>query len=352
MHELLLPDIPGTPFRALDHTAHAGLWEGGLHEVRWGYPKGWLRSQVRRALLRRRWFDIVVHAEGLALAAVIRDEGTTGAARAVVWDTTSGEVLARIEGTGRPLGELNVGPFAAEGTNAALETAAVDLRLTRGVGRSAWTLVGRGDGLVIDATLDTHDAPAPVTAIGEPRKRRPGLTSRWNLLAARGTLEIAGQARPIEGLGTLAYANTFAVPGTRWLALTATGRLPDGRRIGLSLSDGSRHGEVHEHVLWLDDAPAGERPDPKGATLTLLPRARLLVGGVVARDTWRVRSPHGDLELKFRPRGSDVELVRRPIGSMHVERVMGTLSGRIPLPDGTQAIVDGLPAFAEDHRAG
>lgn len=338
-----LPPIPGTPFRALDYTAHTGLWEGGLQEVRWGYPKGWLRSQVRRALLRRRSFQVFVSTPELALVVTLRDEGTSGAAHVVAWHAGTGAVLGVAHAVGRPLSDLAVGPFAGQGTDAWLRCAGGELLISRPEGRSAWVVVARFEGLVVDLSVDTEGAPPPVTAIGEPKQRRPGLATRWNLLAARGTADIAGKSYAIDGLGSLAYTNVFRASGERWFEITGLGRLADGRRIGIGLTDGGRLGDVQEHVLFIDEE--GSSPG-----LHLLPRARIVVGGKVARDTWRIRSPHGDCELKLRPLGADVEQVVRPLGGVRLERVVGTLSGRVPLPDGGQAIVDGVPALAEDHR--
>ncbi|MCB9679653.1 MAG: DUF2804 family protein [Alphaproteobacteria bacterium] len=334
-----LPPVPGTPFRALDFTAWQGAWEGGLHEVRWGYEKGWLRSQVRRALVRRRWFQVAMFTDEIAVAAWIRDEGTTGAARAFVTDLKTGEVLAHRDGRGRPLGDLAVGPFAAWGTDAFLRNGACDIGLKRPEGADAWSLAARFDGLALRAELSQRGAPPAATIIGEHRSRRPGLTTKWNLLPSTGEVTAGGRTFDLTGaVGAIAYTNGFFPPGARWLEVTGLGTLPDGRRVGLAMSDGARHGAVQEHVLWIDDGVYES------------PRARILVGGRVARDTWRLRSAHGDLELKFRPIASDVETATRLRGSSRTARVIGRFFGRVPLPDGGQLVLDGLPGIAEDHR--
>ncbi|MEZ4321022.1 MAG: DUF2804 family protein [Myxococcota bacterium] len=334
-----LPPVPGTAFRALDYTANTGAWEGGLHEVRWGYEKGWLRSQVRRAILRRRWFEVTVVAGGLVIVAWIRDEGTTGAARVFVTELQTGTVLAHREGRGRPLSNLSVGPFACDGTDAWLRTADAELVLTRPPGGEGWTLEARFDGLQVQATLGDPASPPPVTVIGEHAPRRPGLTSHWNLLRTHGTATVAGRTFDLsDGHASIAYTNGFFPPNARWLEVTGLGTLPDGRQVGFAISDGNRHGDTHEHVLWIDGA------------VYEAPRVRLLIGGKVSRDTWRLRSREGDLELKLKPRASDVDTETRLYGSARTERVVGTFSGRIPLPEGGQAIIDGLPGVAADHR--
>jgi hypothetical protein len=338
-----LPPVPGTPFRALDFTAHQGTWEGGLHEVRWGYEKGWLRSQVRRALIRRRWFQVTLATPSHQVVLWIRDEGTTGTARVFVTDThkKTGGVIGHRTAKGVPLQTLSVGPYACDGTDAWLRTDHANVSLTR-PSPGGWSLEARWPELELNAVLSDAGAPPASTVIGEHDRRRPGLTSKWVNLAVMGRLQIGDVSLDLsEATGAITYTNGFFPAGARWLELTGFGTVTDGdrtHRIGVAFSDGNRHGDVHEHVLWVDDE------------VYAAPRVRLLIGGNVSRDAWRVRSAHGDLELKFHPRGGDVDTAKRLYGSSRTERVSGVLTGRIPLPDGTELKVTDLPAIAEDHR--
>ncbi len=342
-----LPPVPGTPFRALDFTANQGTWEGGLHEVRWGYEKGWLRSQVRRALIRRRWFQVAIATPTHHVVLWIRDEGTTGTARVFVTDThkKKGGVIGHRSARGVPLQTLSVGPFACDGTDAWLRTDDATVSLTR-PSPGGWSLEAAWPGLELQAVLADNDANAPSppasTVIGEHETRRPGLTTKWVNLQTMGRLRIGELDLDLsEAIGAISYTNGFFPAGARWLEITGFGTATDGdrtHRIGFGFTDGNRHGDVHEHVLWVDDQ------------VYSAPRVRLLVGGKVSRDAWRVRSQHGDLELKFHPRGGDVDTAKRLYGSSRTERVSGVITGRIPLPDGTELKVTELAGVAEDHR--
>lgn len=331
--------IPGTPYRALDYTAAVGTYQGALHEVRWGYEKGWLRSQVRRALLRRRWFQVTITTPTHVFCGWIRDEGTTGEARLFVTDLQRGEVLAARAATGRPLGNLAVGPFSGEGSDAWLRVDEGSFTLQRAAGQSAWTLAVDWDGVKLGATIDTTSAPDAATLIGSHADRRPSLTTRWNLLPVQGELHIGVMPIPLEGaLATIDYTNGFLKPGAGWLQATGCGEV-DGKRIGFAVSDGQRHGDLEECVVWL-----GER-------VVHVDRVRILIGGDVARDTWRLRSAQGDFELKFRPATTDLDPVRRIVKPGLIQRVAGVFMGRIPTPTG-EVTVRSLPGICEQHRAG
>lgn len=330
--------VPATPYHALDYTAAVGAYQGALHEVRWGYEKGWLRSQVRRALLRRRWFQITITTEQHVFCGWIRDEGTTGEARLFVSDVANSQVLAARAATGRPLGNLAVGPHSGEGTDAWLRIDDGSFTLTRAAGESAWQLAIDWDGIQLSARIDTTGAPDATTLIGSHADRRPSLTSRWNLLPVQGSLNIGVMEVPLEGaLASIDYTNGFLEPGASWLQATGCGVLPDGKRIGFAISDGNRHGDLEEHVVWF-----GERVVP-------VSRVRILIGGDVARDTWRLRSADGDFELKFRPRTTDFDPVRRVVKGGVIQRVAGVFMGRIPTPAG-EVTVRSLPGICEQHR--
>ena len=330
--------IPPSPFRALDYTAVTGTYAGALDEVRWGYEKGWLRSQVRRALLRRRWFQFTITTAKHVFCGWIRDEGTTGEARLFVSDIAKGEVLAARSATGRPLGNLSVGPFSAGGSDAWLRIDNGRFEIERAAGDSAWTVEVDWDGVSLTAQIETAGAPDAATVIGSHADRRPSLTTRWNLLPVTGTLRIGVMEVPLDGaLATVDYTNGFLKPGATWLQATGCGTLDDGTRIGFAISDGARHGDLEEAVIWVDDQ------------VVQTERVRILVGGDVSRDTWRLRSAQGQFELKFRPNTSDRDPVRRLIGAGSIQRVGGVFMGRIPTPKG-EITVRALPGLCELHR--
>ena len=70
-----------------------------------------------------------------------------------------------------------------------------------------------------------------------------------------------------------------------------------------------------------------------------------------ASAPWRVVSLDGAVELTFSPAASHREGRDLLLASLQVTQLAGTLSGRIPGPDGAPLTLDGLPALAEDLTA-
>ncbi len=329
-----LPPIPEAAFRRDDFSARQGAYAGCLHEVRWGYPKGWLRSQARRALIRRRWFQVLAFTEDLALVFWIRDEGMDGGAAVWVVDRHSGRTLARATANGRPLASMAVGPFSGWRTDAWIRAGRDRLALRRADGASHYTLEGRLEGVALAVTLDVAGA-APITVIGEHAPRRPGLTTKWNLAPVRGHVTVGGQEHALDGgLGALTYTNGFFPSGVRWVELTALGRLPDGSALGLGLASGNRHGAVQEHVLWRDGAVVG------GGPALVLPGDG---GG------WRIVSADRTVDLTFDPLATDHEPVTRTYGATEANRMLGVLRGEIHPPGAPKIRLNLLPALVEAH---
>ena len=57
-----LPPAPDKAYDPDSYRSRVGAYAGQIHEVRWGYYKGWPHGQVRRAIVRKRWFQVVLHA--------------------------------------------------------------------------------------------------------------------------------------------------------------------------------------------------------------------------------------------------------------------------------------------------
>ena len=337
--------LPEAPSRAFDdrYLARTGRYAGKLDEVRWGYYRGWLHGQVRRAFVRKRWFQVVIRARDTALLVRIQDDGTIGFGRCVLLDLKSGGLRCERVGSGAPLRTLVAGFMAGDGTDAFLRAGGADLSLTRSVGASAWRLRCDWDGLTLDVTLDSRPAPVSLLTIGShaaPYGHRPGLTQRAALLGVSGSGSLDGEPLDLaDATAEVTYANAFLPPKTEaWLA-SAAGALPDGRRIAFALSDGDLHGTCPEAALLLDDGAFA------------LPAARVDRSG---EGAWRWADDSGALDLRFTPRADHRAVIPKGLGrSAQSQRwIFGEFAGCLPMPDGRAAQVAGLPGLCEAHRWG
>lgn len=326
-----LPPAPAAAYDAATYRAHVGAYAGQIHEVRWGYYKGFVHGQVRRAIVRKRWFSVVVHTSHVTFVVRIQDNGTSGEGRLFVFDRETGHVIAKAR-DGAPLRTLVVGPDAGEGTSAFVRSGDADIALTRPKGSNAWTLaVGWQDVrayLRLDATL----APIPSVVIGEacpPLAHRPALVQRATGLRVSGSLVVGGRSLPLaNAIGEVSYYNAFLPTKARGRVLSAQGE-HDGRPIALACTDGDLLGASQETTLFVDGRPYGIGP------LTLDGRFGVRGEGIA---------------LSFSPRATASADTRRMQGLVHHESewIAGDLDGTLTMPSGDRVSVS-LRALAEDH---
>ncbi len=330
--------LPPAPDKAYDpdtYLGRVGAYAGQIHEVRWGYYKGWPHGQVRRAIVRKRWFQVVLHAgapsrETLVLR--IQDNDTLGTGRALLLNRATGAVLA-LDQQAAPLRKLVVGPDAGEGTKAFLRDGGAEMSLTREKGASAWTLALRWDSLTADLTLESAGAPTPSIVIGAaraPLAHRPALTQRAPLLKVTGSATVDGRALPLGGtLAEVTYYNAFLPKLTRGRVLSAQGVVA-GKPAALACTRGDLHGEQQEATLFVDGKPHA------------LGRLQLLDDGRVLGD---------GLALAFTTRAFHSADERRMGGRIHHQSTWaaGQLEGEVTLPSGERTALS-WPALLEDHR--
>lgn len=330
----MLAPLAPAPEKAYDPTtfaARVGAYAGWLHEVRWGYYKGWSHGQVRRALVRKRWFEVALHVGHRTLVVRLQDNGMSGVGRAMIFDRTSG--TARVfERPGAPLRTLVVGPCAGEGAHAFLRAEDGRIELTRPVGASAWHLDVQGPGITLDLGLDSRAAPRPSLVVGRalaPFEHRPGLTQRAPLLAVTGTATVGVERLDLhDAVAEVSYTNVFLPPFVRSRVLTAHGSL-EGRPAALAITGGELLGSHGEATLFFDGAPYGGEP-------------------LALDDTFAVRGPQ--TELRFVAAASHRASESRMGGTVTHDSVWtaGELQGSVALPGGRTAPLR-WPALAESH---
>ena len=327
-----LPPAPDKAYDPDSYRSRVGAYAGQIHEVRWGYYKGWPHGQVRRAIVRKRWFQVVLHAGAETLLVRIQDNGTLGTGRALLLNRETGAVLA-LSQQAAPLRKLVVGPDAGEGTKAFLRAGEADVHLTREKGASAWTLGLRWGDFQGELTLDSAGAPTPSIVIGAarpPLAHRPALTQRAPFLKVAGSVSIAGRALPLrDTFAEVTYYNAFLPKLTRGRVLSAQG-LVGGRPAALACTRGELHGEQQEATHFVDGQPHGL------GSLQLLDDGRVLGDG---------------LALSFTARAVHSADERRMGGRIHHQSTWtaGQLEGALTLPSGERADIR-WPALLEDHR--
>lgn len=334
-----LPPRPDAAYDPVTYRTRAGRFAGALDEVRWGYYRGWLHGQVRRALVRKRWFDVLVHTDTHVLHLRLHDDGTTGHGRVALLDRRTGDRLAWARAEGAPLRTLVVGFMAGAGTDAFLRAPGLDVRLVRPSHGSAWRLVIRGETVRADLVIDTQAAPTPTLTIGEaapPYAHRPGLTQHHPALRVTGTLSAGGRPIPLHGATAhLSYTNVFLPPFVAARRVVADG-FAHGTPVSLALTDGELHGETQETTLWWAGVPHELPPTH------LLPDAR----------GWRLLSPCGAVDLRLTITARVDAHTTRRLGFVRHDHAhaFGRIEGTLPTPGGGPIAVRGLRGMVTTSR--
>ena len=167
--------------------------------------------------------------------------------------------------------------------------------------------------------------------------------TKINCMPAEGTLEYDGQreeVRPDESLASLDWGRGVWEYRSFWNWASASGFLPDGRRIGLNLGKG-----------FGDLSAAGENAlILEGQIHKLGPLTWEYDSGDYMRP-WRFRDSEGRLDLTFTPFKERVARSNLLVIFSQVHQMFGKYSGTVVADNGEKIQIDGLTGFAEEHHA-
>ncbi|MFN8126297.1 MAG: DUF2804 domain-containing protein [Candidatus Nanopelagicales bacterium] len=342
---ILLPD--GTP--------EFGVYSGIPVEIDYSDLTGpWTRNAMSRFLRHKRWLYVFVATDEIVLISAIVDAGPTGTGFIMITDRATGEVLADAS---RPGG---AGPLTGVGDSPVVGH------------RSHYTMPGTiisasGDERELQFRAQFHSLPfAPfisdpmvqldlrlatdvhpgITAVSEIEQDSPLVTATAKnaALPARGQLTLRRDGRATDydlsgGLGGFDYTNGFLPRHTAWRWAYLTGRLGDGRPVGLNLVSGfSGIGDnAHENICWIDGSP--HRLDPA---------ARIIFDAAEPRKPWQVTTTDGAVDLQFTPLAVHSENLNLGAVRSRFIQPSGHFSGTIRVADQTLTI-DELPGVVEDQ---
>lgn len=336
--------LPRAPASALGPTGpRFGAYAGSLGRVDLAplAPQGLLAS-LRHAARVKRWQRVLLVTEGHLVVVGVLEAGPLAGGAAWVVDRATGEVLFDHAATGLAGVTAQVGERPGAGARVSFVAPGMSLSLERRSDRFQLA-VDLGEALTVEARLETRGAPDPfclVAPLPESGLRAAQLTGplplEGRLTVRRRPSDLAG------GLAVLDYGAGVFPRESAWRKVTALGRLPGGRSVALHLADGLDGPEP-------DDG--GEGVLLGGAGPVRLPPVVVEADPRAASASWRVVSLDGAVELTFSPAASHREGRDLLLASLQVTQLAGTLSGRIPGPDGEPLTLAGLPALAEDLTA-
>jgi hypothetical protein len=193
-------------------------------------------------------------------------------------------------------------------------------------------------GASFDATLAPQNAPVPLSAICPVPGDRVTMTLKSCCIPAEGEVQIGSSSTRLENaFACLDYSHGFMARRTHWHWASGSGRLADGRVLGLNLVEGHNDGPVSENGLWLD----GELMPIEAAHFRFDPDR--------PTEDWTIETESGSARLRFRPEGCRSESFDFGLFASEYCQPVGSFSGTVRGPSGATIEIAGLPGVTENH---
>ena len=312
------------------------------------------QKQLARFLRHKRWMYTFAACEEIIVTCAIVDAGPTGTMFMTVADRRTGHLLADISRPGalRPLISVNDRPgeghrsrYRMPGAEVSMRTDDGYLHVTAKVGSPVGLPAISKPAVELDLAFDIEAAPGLTVISG--LDTTPPMVSTTGKNAA---LPVSGEVRVRiggfvhdfsvhQGLGGFDFTSGMLPRRTQWRWAFFTGRLADGRPIGMNLTSrfSGLAGAARENSLWLD-----------GALYALDPDADIAYDRDDPGAPWRVRSSDGDVELEFEPIGVHREALNLGVIRSNFLQPVGLFHGTVRVAGQTVAI-EGMPGVVEDQ---
>ncbi|MBI5547625.1 MAG: DUF2804 domain-containing protein [Deltaproteobacteria bacterium] len=321
-----------------DAAPRLGAFSGRMRDTSLERLGGGLKREGwRRLASEKRWHYACVASPELFVGGAIVQLGYLASAFLYVFDRPGRRMLAQHS--------FLLPPPLVEIDDLAAEARATMRRVRSRMLIEASASAGRfsadlyGGRLAVEIALRPGSGPAALTAVCPVAGGGVTMTQKTVCLPAEGEVRVGDRVLKVEGaLAALDYSHGYLGRETRWRWASASGRLPDGRPLGLNLVEGHNDGAVTENALWI-----GSSPTQPG-------RAHFELDESDPSRPWRVSTDDGRVDLRFLPeglRGEDRDL--KIIASQYVQP-MGTFEGVVRDSAGETIEIAGVPGVMERHR--
>lgn len=285
-----------------------------------------------RLFREKRWIWFGAGDERMAVGAAIVDLGYVGSTFLWILDRATGRLL--VDGSAiLPAFAVRVGDVPGDGLQASARPWRGGLSMVRQ--RGGMLVNGRLFGASLSLRLASGPGCGALSAIC-PVAGHPGavnVTQKNAPLQVSGEVVAAGHRFRLDGAaGFTDYTHGLLARDTAWRWAAAFGALPDGRPVGLNLTEGFNDGV--ENVVFLGGEPRGV-----GAARFQWDKAR-------PEAPWSVTTDDGAVDLRLAVEGVRREDVDLKLAVSRYAQPIGTWSGTL-----AGERVDGLLGVAEDHVA-
>ncbi len=200
-----------------------------------------------------------------------------------------------------------------------------------------------GQGLAAELSLALAPEHESMNLVIPIAGRRFYLNRKVNCLPAEGWVTYGDhrfEIEPATCLGNLDWGRGVWLYRSFWVWASASGRLPDGRTLGLNLGFG-----------FGDTCAATENALVLDGRIHKLGEVRFDYDPADFMRPWRMVCPEGRLDLTFEPFYDRTAQTNLLVINSEVHQMFGRYSGRAVADDGEVIHLAGLVGFAEEHHA-
>jgi hypothetical protein len=271
-------------------------------------------DRLSRVLTEKRWLWGSIVQDELMLAFAVVDLGYASNGFAYAYTPNDGIVAhASIVGVPRL---SRVKQTGTKRIDARLRDPRLGIRITHDDHDPQIEVALRSSTLEVHATMDTREAPEPITAIAPLEKGIVDVTEKRVLMPVRGSALVAGRRVSLDGaLGGYDFSHGIMPRHTKWNWAFFMGRDTSGVPVALNVVAGWTR--EHECAMWA------------GGELHGIPEAKFEYDSARPTAPWKVSTPDGSVDLVLTPRAIHAEEknlgVVRSAFKQAIGRYQGTL---------------------------
>jgi hypothetical protein len=251
-----------------------------------------LPDRIARVLTEKRWIWGSIVKDDLMLAFAVVDLGYASNGFAYAYTPEDGLVAhASIVGVPRL---SRVKQTGTRHIDARLRDPRLGMRVTHDDHDPQIEVALRSSTLEIHATLDTREAPEPITAIAPLAEGIVDVTEKRVLMPVRGSALVAGRRVSLDGaLGGYDFSHGIMPRHTKWNWAFFMGH--DTKDVPVAINVVAGWTREHECALWA------------GGILHGVPEASFAYDTARPTSEWKVSTPDGSIDLVLAPRAIHAE---------------------------------------------
>ena len=337
------------PVELLDEKGHI-IEEGWARQLHWKYD----RDRIKAPWFRKKEWDyyyVLSHEGGYGIGVTMSDLGYAGLF-AIAWIDLKNRTTTQVDTMSvLPMGKTGFSPTSDKGDVSFRDKKlAISYRL-------------KGNDRII--TLDCPGFASPRGEVGlsgeialkrDPKMDTMCIATSWkenrkafylnqkiNCMPAAGTVKIGGSEykfTPDKDFGALDWGRGVWEYSSFWVWASASGFLPDRRRIGLNMGYG-----------FGDTSAASENCFLLENRIHKLGEVKFTYDNRNFKAPWTMKSPDGRLDLVFTPFFERVAKTDALVLKSEVHQMFGKYSGYVVTDEGEKLVVTDLIGWAEEHNA-